>query len=376
VSFPDHFSRIAARYAQYRPHYPAELVDALAALSPGRSAAWDAGCGNGQLSVPLGDRFARVWATDASEQQLAAARAHPHVSYRLAPAEASGLADASIDLAVAAQAAHWFDWPRYVAEVERVARPGALAALIAYGNCAIVPHPDARAVPAGHRSRPALEGGAPELVERYYHDLEPYWPAGRVHIMNGYRDLAWPWPVIDPPTIDLVASWTRDELTGYVATWSATQRDPAHGRRRRPGPVRRVLRTPRECLAGRRDTHGDVAADDPPGAPLIPRLACSTQEFALGPRTEDLGPRTSRSDENASPEARSPRRPTPRCLGPQKRVLGWSWCSPQQPVLVHRSRFPRSYSRSGEQRNRAPRVRNPRVAPSPRGLLRWFQTGA
>jgi SAM-dependent methyltransferase len=205
VTFPDHFSAIAARYAQYRPHYPAELVDALAALSPGRSAAWDAGCGNGQLSIPLGDRFSRVWATDASEQQLAAAPPHPNVEYRRAPAEASGLADASVDLAVAAQAAHWFDWPRYVAEVARVARPGALAALISYGNCTI-------------------GGGAGELVERYYRELEPHWPAGRVHIMNGYRDLVWPWPALDPPALDLVASWTRDELTGYVATWSATQR--------------------------------------------------------------------------------------------------------------------------------------------------------
>jgi SAM-dependent methyltransferase len=205
VSFPDHFSAIAARYAQYRPHYPAELIDTLAALSPARDAAWDAGCGNGQLSVPLGEWFARVWATDASQQQLAAARPHPHVDYRCAPAETSGLADASVDLAVAAQAAHWFDWERYVAEVARVARPGALAAVIAYNVCSIADR-------------------AGELVERYYHELESYWPAGRVHIVNGYRDLVWPWPAVDPPALELVASWTRDELAGYIATWSATQR--------------------------------------------------------------------------------------------------------------------------------------------------------
>jgi SAM-dependent methyltransferase len=208
VSFPDHFSAIAARYAQYRPHYPDWLVDQLTKLAPAREAAWDAGCGNGQLSVALGERFQKVWATDASEQQLAAARAHAHVEYRCAPAEASGLADASVDLAVAAQAAHWFEWPRYVAEVARVARPGALAALIAYGN-------------------PTMTGAAGELLEHHLRDLQEYWPANRKHILNGYRDLVWPWPALDAPASDLVASWTRQELTGYVATWSGTQRDVA-----------------------------------------------------------------------------------------------------------------------------------------------------
>jgi SAM-dependent methyltransferase len=208
VSFPDHFSAIAARYAQYRPHYPDALVDLLAQLAPARDAAWDAGCGNGQVSVPLGERFARVWATDASEQQLAAARPHPQVVYRCAPAEASGLADASVDLAVAAQAAHWFEWPRYVAEVARVARPGALAALVAYGN-------------------PTIAGDAGEIVERHLRGIHPCWPANREHILNGYRDLVWPWSRIDVPASDLVASWTREEFTGYVATWSGTQRDMA-----------------------------------------------------------------------------------------------------------------------------------------------------
>ena len=58
------FGAVAASYATYRPHYPAALVGALAAASPGTALAWDAGCGNGQLSVALATRFARVIATD------------------------------------------------------------------------------------------------------------------------------------------------------------------------------------------------------------------------------------------------------------------------------------------------------------------------
>jgi SAM-dependent methyltransferase len=237
MDFADHFSAVAARYAAYRPHYPPALPDALAALCDRRELAWDAGCGNGQLSVALGDRFAHVIATDPSRAQIDAATGHAHVEYRCEPAEASTLADGSADLVVAAQAAHWFDWPRYVAEVERVARPGALAALVSYG---IVD----------------LDGEVGGIVARYYADVSPYWPPQRHHVDEGYRELVWPWPAMDPPAIAMVEMWTRDELTGYVATWSATSalvRATGSGRydelcaelsRTWPGDDRRAVRWP------------------------------------------------------------------------------------------------------------------------------------
>jgi SAM-dependent methyltransferase len=203
MTFADHFSTIAAQYAAYRPRYPRELVDALVARCERRDAAWDAGCGNGQLSIALADSFARVVATDPAQAQLDAAMAHPRVEYRRAIAEDSGLPDASVDLAVAAQAAHWFDWPRYVAEVRRVARRGALAALVSYGNF-------------------ALDGEAGEIVGAFYRGIGPYWPPGRAHVENGYRDLVWPWPAVELPAIAMVEQWTRDQLVGYVASWSAT----------------------------------------------------------------------------------------------------------------------------------------------------------
>src|SRR3569623_741514 len=73
MAFADHFSNVAAKYAAYRPRYPQELVDLLVAQSPAHALAWDAGCGNGQLSVPLAARFDRVIATAPAQAQLAAA---------------------------------------------------------------------------------------------------------------------------------------------------------------------------------------------------------------------------------------------------------------------------------------------------------------
>ena len=180
------------------------MIGALAERCERREVAWDAGCGNGQLSVALAGRFAHVIAEDPSQAQLDAAPAHPRVEYRRAPAEDSGLAPASVDLAVAAQAAHWFDWPKFVAEVERVARPGALVALVSYGILRV-------------------EGEAGEAIARFYRDVVgPYWPPGRQHVENGYRDLGWPWAAVEAPALAMAARWTRDELLGYVTTWSAT----------------------------------------------------------------------------------------------------------------------------------------------------------
>jgi SAM-dependent methyltransferase len=225
ASFADHFSQLAARYAAYRPHYPPELTEALADRCTARHLAWDVGCGSGQLSVALATRFVRVIATDPSQAQLDHAAPHPRVEYRCEPAEASSLGDASVDersddgfaggargkaprgvdLAVVAQAAHWFDWPRFVTEVGRVVRPGGLIALITYRNAEV-------------------DAAAGARLAGFYREIEPYWPNGRVHVLNQYRDLTLPWPEVTAPVIEMTARFRRDELIGYVSTWSATSR--------------------------------------------------------------------------------------------------------------------------------------------------------
>ncbi len=203
--FQDHFSTHAAGYAAHRPVYPLALVDCLAELAPGRALAWDAGCGSGQLSLLLAQRFDRVIATDASAEQIAHAAVHPQVEYRCAPAEASGLAAGIADLAVAAQAAHWFDLPGYYAEVRRVARPGAAVALVSYGNV----RADATIGP---------------LIDRFYSDaLGPLWPPERRLVENGYRSLPFPFPELATPPLEIRVEWRLADVMGYVETWSAVR---------------------------------------------------------------------------------------------------------------------------------------------------------
>lgn len=217
--FKDHFSTHSAGYAAHRPTYPAALIDLLVGLSPGHGLALDCGCGTGQLSVPLAVHFDRVVATDASAGQIASAKPHPRIDYHVSPAERSGLADASADLITVAQAAHWLDLPAFYAEVRRVARPGALLALITYGVTRV-------------------EGAADPIVQHFYsEDLGTYWPPERAHVEDGYRSLPFPFEEIAAPELMIELNWRLGDLVGYFDTWSAVrQMEKTIGR----GPIERV----------------------------------------------------------------------------------------------------------------------------------------
>lgn len=203
--FKDHFSSHASKYAAHRPVYPSELVDHLADLAPATDVALDVGCGTGQLSTLLAARFRRVVATDASARQIAEAEPADRVEYRVAPCEASGLPDASVDLLTVAQAAHWFDLDRFYVEARRVLRPGGVIALICYM------HPD-------------VTGAVRDVFLHFYEPVcGPFWPPERRMIEDGYRSLAFPFEELPAPPMDLVADWTLDDLLGYVDTWSAVR---------------------------------------------------------------------------------------------------------------------------------------------------------
>ncbi len=206
-----HFLTGGKDYAHYRPTYPPEVAAKLSALCPSRSLAIDVGCGSGQFSTLLAAHFNQVIATDVSADQLAHAQLHPKVDYRCEPAEAISAKDNSADLIIAAQAAHWFDLPRFYDEVRRVAKPGAVIALISYGV-------------------PSLEGGVNALLQQFYWQaLAPYWPAERQHVETGYLELPYPFERIPVRECTIEREWNLEALLGYLSTWSATRRAIADG---------------------------------------------------------------------------------------------------------------------------------------------------
>ena len=203
---PDqHFQNGGGGYAAFRPTYPKALAERLAQQAPNRSLALDVGCGTGQLSVLLAEQFERVEAVDVSADQLAHAEQRGNLRYQLSPAESLPFADASMALVSVGQAAHWFDLPRFYAEAQRVAQPGALLALVTYTVMSI-------------------EAPLSASFDAFYAgSLAGYWPAERRHVERGYADLPFPFEELVAPECFIERHWDCETFLGYVETWSAVK---------------------------------------------------------------------------------------------------------------------------------------------------------
>jgi ubiquinone/menaquinone biosynthesis C-methylase UbiE len=115
----------------------------------------------------LAPHFNTVIATDASAEQIASAEPQAGMQFRVAPAEASGLASNSIDLVTVAQALHWFDVEQFFAETIRVLKPGGVLAFWCYTHSNTDPDCD-------------------EIVRKVFAEVESYWPPERAPGRIGY----------------------------------------------------------------------------------------------------------------------------------------------------------------------------------------------
>jgi SAM-dependent methyltransferase len=168
--------------------------------------AWDCACGSGQATTGLSQRFQKVIATDLSPSQLSHAPKLPNVFWKVARAEDSGIDDSSIDLVTVAQALHWFDRDQFWREVHRVLRPNGLIAVWSYGIASI------------------SHAEVSSLVDRFYsQEVGQFWPSERKIVEQGYDELDFPFNEIQAPAFQLKATWSLEQLMGYISSWSATQ---------------------------------------------------------------------------------------------------------------------------------------------------------
>ncbi|WP_328352047.1 class I SAM-dependent methyltransferase [Mycobacterium sp. NBC_00419] len=208
------FGSEAAAYERGRPSYPPEAIDWL--LPPGARDVLDLGAGTGKLTTRLVERGLEVIAVDPIAEMLELlSSALPDTPALLGTAEQIPLPDNSVDAVLVAQAWHWFDPERAVAEVARVLRPGGRLGLV-------------------WNARDERSGWVKDLGRIIGHENDPF-----------TDDVTLPEPFTDQARhhVEWTSYLTPQALIDLVASRSYCITSPAEVRTRTLAEVRQLLAT-------------------------------------------------------------------------------------------------------------------------------------
>jgi SAM-dependent methyltransferase len=126
------FASSVDAYERGRPSYPVEAIKLLVGeVGAGGARVLDIGAGTGKLTRLIAPHARAVVALEPVEaMRNALVAALPSVRAVAGAAESIPLEDGSFEVAVAAQAFHWFGGDRALAEIHRVLTPGGRVALV------------------------------------------------------------------------------------------------------------------------------------------------------------------------------------------------------------------------------------------------------
>ena len=130
------FSNRVQNYLKYRPRYPPAIIPLLESECglTSESVIAEPGSGTGLLTELFLKSGNRVFGVEPNAEMRTAGESkmasYPNFSSIDATAEATTLADHSIDFIVAGQAFHWFDRERAHAEFSRILKPAGWVVLI------------------------------------------------------------------------------------------------------------------------------------------------------------------------------------------------------------------------------------------------------
>ncbi len=229
------FDDRVANYERFRPGYPDAVAGALAEHGVHAPAVVaDIGAGTGKLSQAFLRAGHRVILIEPNAAMRTVAQRsfadEPRADVRDARAEATGLADASMDAIVAGQAFHWFEPQATRAEWLRILRPRNAVALVwndrrTFGSPVLQDYealllrhcPDYAAVQCKMPDESAVLGflGAGACVSRFDNAQVLDWEGllGRV-LSASYVPLTG--PVHEVIVAELRASFARNAVDGHV----------------------------------------------------------------------------------------------------------------------------------------------------------------
>ncbi len=214
------FSGLSRTYQEHRPDYPAEITAACVAFLAAGGRACDAGL----LAIDVGAGTGistRAWrralgaapcligvepGDDMRREAEAATPPDQRIAYLAGSAETLPVATGEAGLIAAAQAAHWFDRPRFYAEAERALGPAGVVAIMANNR----------------------DWAASRFLDRFESLLEAHSP----NYHRDYRRLDFAGELARLPWVEETTiarhRWARqltpDELLGLLLSSSITQR--------------------------------------------------------------------------------------------------------------------------------------------------------
>ena len=125
------FGKTADDYRKHRAGFPDSFFEELQTrgLIRGFETVADVGTGTGAVARGLAEIGCEVVGVDPSAKMLSTAEAMAEeqgvvIDWRQGSAEATGLADDSVDVVTAGQCWHWFDHQRAIEEAKRILKPG------------------------------------------------------------------------------------------------------------------------------------------------------------------------------------------------------------------------------------------------------------
>ncbi|KZO94489.1 S-adenosyl-L-methionine-dependent methyltransferase [Calocera viscosa TUFC12733] len=192
-------------YSAIRPVFPPHFMETIYAYhaSAGKGKAEfkrcvDLGCGTGQATTLLAEKFDEVIGVEPSQPMVDRATnilqdkeelnsVRDKIRFiKSAAEELPFLEDESVDMVTASQAAHWFDYSRLWPEVGRVLKPNGTVAFWGYGEMRLPDHPSLT-----------------PLITEFTHgpELDPNWEQpGRSIVEALLEPIPSPGPPFDPST--------------------------------------------------------------------------------------------------------------------------------------------------------------------------------
>ncbi|EJT99573.1 S-adenosyl-L-methionine-dependent methyltransferase [Dacryopinax primogenitus] len=234
-------------YSAIRPVFPPQFFEGIYAYhaNAGKGKGEfkrcvDLGCGTGQATTVLAEKFDEVIGVEPSGPMVERARNLLRETEELkvvgdkvrfvqsAAEELPFLEDESVDMVTASQAAHWFDYSRLWPELGRVLKPNGAVAFFGYGEMRLPDHPSSTSLIGEFTHGPELDSNWEQpgrsIVEALLDPIPspglPFDPSTEQRIK--YSGSYFPKPEVpDPQPVILSKRMNRQDLDTYARTFSA-----------------------------------------------------------------------------------------------------------------------------------------------------------